>query len=238
MSKWFDKKKWSRALLLPNWYIELFKDIDTLFDLASEDKKNKESIKEAVYGFFENKLRDDKIALADTGKNLDSQRAKIDTIVIHHTSNQSGMSLERLNAMHLLRLYYPHYYNKAKKSDFKVTDPIFSNHFRNSKQVFYGYHWLVRMDGKVERLLNDNEIGWHAGDWDVNCRSIAICLDNDYEYGRPTKIVLESIVNLIKELYPWITRGNIVGHCEVNHKTICPGNEFLANWKKELLLLY
>ena len=25
---------------------------------------------------------------------------------------------------------------------------------------FYAYHWLVRMDGNAERLLNDNEIGW------------------------------------------------------------------------------
>ena len=89
-----------------------------------------------------------------------------------------------------------------------------------------------------KRLLNDDEIGWHAGNWDTNCRSIAICLDNDYSKSEPTDLVLKSMTNLIKRKYPQIKARNIVGHCEINPKTECPGGSFLKEWKPKLIQLF
>ena len=88
------------------------------------------------------------------------------------------------------------------------------------------------MDGTVERLLNDNEIGWHAGDWKVNCHSVAICLDNDFENAAPSNSVLSAVAKLIKTHYP---HTHILGHREINPQTTCPGNLFLPDWKKKLI---
>jgi N-acetyl-anhydromuramyl-L-alanine amidase AmpD len=92
----------------------------------------------------------------------------------------------------------------------------------------------------MERLLEDNEIGWQAGNWDINCRSVAICFDGDYENSKPSDIELKAAANIIKEYYPGVLKERIFGHCEINRKTTCPSNLFLSmdsrrGWKEELL---
>jgi len=195
-----------------------------------------EEIKEEIYWFFENHLEKGDIALGKAGPNWDKERKPIDTIIIHHTKNPSGITWQKLSAMQLIRVYATYYaspcYEKEKRIEGQA---IFSNRFRNGQQVFYAYHWLARMDGSVERLLNDNEIGWQAGNWEVNCRSIAICLDNNFESASPSDLVISSVAKLVKEKYPQIKLENIVGHREVNAKTTCPGSEFLTGWKLKLI---
>src|SRR5216684_6425187 len=108
-------------------------------------------------------------------------------IVIHHTSNPPGLSPDRLSAIGLVRLYGPYFANpKSERDRWLQGQPIFSGHMRQNKQVFWPYQWIVRREGRAQRLLYDSEIGWHAGDWDVNCRSVAIALDNDYEETMPS----------------------------------------------------
>jgi N-acetyl-anhydromuramyl-L-alanine amidase AmpD len=98
--------------------------------------------------------------------------------------------------------------------------------------VFWGYHWLMRKDGSFENLLPDNQIGWHAGNWDINKRSIGICLDNDYENKDPKDETLQKLADFIKDNYP---NKVTIGHCEARRGTICPGKNFLDGWKKNLL---
>jgi len=137
--------------------------------------------------------------------------------------------------MHLIRLYAMYYSNPVENEKYIKGQPIFSHHFRDGEQVFYAYHWLVRMNGEVERLLPDNETGWQAGNWEVNCRSVAICLDNDFENSRPSVNVIETIAKIIKENYNHVEKARIFGHREVSPKTTCPGNSFLSDWKQEIL---
>lgn len=138
--------------------------------------------------------------------------------------------------MQLVCLYATYYASPYYEREKHIKgQAIFSNHFKSGHQVFYVYQWLVRMDGKTERLLNDNEIGWQAGNWEVNCRSVAICLDNDFENSAPSDLVLSSVAELIKEKYSQVSFEKIIGHREVNPKTICPGNEFLTGWKWKLI---
>ena len=113
-------------------------------------------------------------------KDFDGDRKDIDTVIIHHTHNKPGITKERLSVMELLRLYAPYFSNPTYEFDKVIKDkPIYSGHFRDNKQVFYPYHWIIRTDGRVERLLLDKEIGWHCGNWDINCRSVAIVFDNE-----------------------------------------------------------
>jgi N-acetyl-anhydromuramyl-L-alanine amidase AmpD len=119
-------------------------------------------------------------------------------------------------------------------------EPIGSGHLRNGKQVFWPYHWIVRKDGRAERLLYDSEIGWHAGNWDINCRSVAIVLDNDYEESLPSRTELFAVASIVTRHYPGVSIGRVLGHQEVNPRTACPSKLFLdaagrKGWKSELL---
>ena len=236
MTKYFDEQKWNEVLKYDDWYLRLADDYKKLMKQAEESSKEiSDKIKEEIYQFFENRLAKKEIALGNNGPNWDAERKSIDTIVIHHTKNQPGITWQRLSAMHLIRLYAMHYSNPTENEKDIKGQPIFSHHFSNGEQVFYAYHWLVRMNGEVERLLPDTETGWQAGNWEVNCRSVAICLDNDFENSRPPAEVIATIVKIIKENYNHVEKARIFGHREVNQKTTCPGNLFLSGWKQEVL---
>ena len=236
-NKFFDEKEWEKAIKKPDWYFFIVKEYQRLKklreEISAEDNKN---IKKAIYNFFELHLFAEDIILGNIGKNFDKERKPIDTIVIHHTHNPSGMSPERLSAITLVRLYATFYANPYLEDDKEIKGkPIYSGHFRNGKQVFYPYHWIIRTGGKIERLLSDKEIGWHAGNWDINCRSVAIVLDNNYENSAPSDEELSSIIKIIKNNYDFVPKERIFGHREINSKTTCPGNLFIGEWKEKLL---
>lgn len=169
----------------------------------------------------------------------DEDRQSISQVVIHHSSRENGISLASLNALHLLNLYVPVYQNIRNP----VLDsagrhqPIYSEHFNElGEQVFYGYHWKVDQDGNATRLLNDEAIGWHAGNWEINKRSVGICIDDDLEHKSPTDASIESVAQILKDHYQQleITGSTVIGHNEAS-KTACPGDEFLGGWKNRLL---
>jgi hypothetical protein len=234
---------WEELIKKPTWYLELVPEFKKWQSLHDKDEDLYEKTKEEVYDFFEKHLIKYDIALAENGEDFDKDRKEIDTAIIHHTSNPSGMTKNRLSAIELVRLYAPYYFKPYTKGEDSLRgQPIWSNHLRNGKLVFWPYHWLIREDGSSERLLLDNEIGWHAGNWDVNTRSVGICLDGDYENGRPSDLMLNSLAKLIKENYPKILKEKVLGHSEVNEKTVCPSKIFLSTegkkgWKEDLLKL-
>lgn len=228
---------WTEALAKPDWYSYIAEDVKRLEEQAKvaspEVRKN---IKEEMYTTIEKAVAHKTLTMATSGSNLDVERAPIDTVVIHHTKNKPGMTLNRLNAMQLLRIYGMYYANPTdpREKAFKGR-PIWSGHFYHDKQVFWGYHWLVRNDGTAEHLLKDSYVGWHAGNWDVNCRSIGICIDDDLSSKEPTDLALKAIAVIIKSHYPHILADNVVGHRDVCLNTVCPGELFECGWRPTLL---
>lgn len=176
--------------------------------------------------------------------NFDEDRLPIDRIVIHHTAQEGGFTLPGLNALEFLRLYVPRF----QKDDMDVRypngtgKPIYSGHFdENGQQVFYPYHWLVNgQTGAQQRLLSDNLIGWHAGNWNMNCRSVAIAIDDDLTDHDPTPAALESAAAILAEHYRGVglSLETVIGHCAVTN-TSCPGNTFDpedgSGWHQALL---
>ncbi len=236
--------KWGELLGNPDWYSAVVSDIEDIrkeYNDKGEAEQN--GVKNGIYDFFERHIRANDIALDEYPPDADAERKPIDTIVIHHTSNPPGMSRERLSAIELVRLYAPEFAAPKRAEDAGMKGrPIYSGHFREGRQVFWPYHWFVRGDGTVERLLEDDEIGWQAGSWDVNCRSAAICFDGNFENARPLDVELAAAARIIKEHYPQVAHERILGHREVNPKTTCPSNLFLSSahhrgWKNDLLLL-
>ncbi|HEY4518339.1 MAG TPA: peptidoglycan recognition family protein [Candidatus Paceibacterota bacterium] len=235
MAKYFDEQKWANVLTRQDWSLLLAEDFKLLTEKAkTSDEKTSKEIGEEVYGFIESGLASNKIFLGSEGLNWDEERKPIDTVVVHHTSNPASITPQKLSAMQLIRLYASYYASPNYRERDITGQAIYSNHFKEGRQVFYAYHWLVHMDGKTERLLNDGEIGWQAGNWDINRRSVAICLDNDFENSSPANHVLSAVAGIIKSHYPQVPAMNIKGHREINPRTICPGNDFLNIWKTKL----
>lgn len=221
----FDEKHWREIITRPNWYIEYIQ----LAERAKKElgKEKLDELNKQIRHFFEKALLQGKVNLAAEGPNFDAERQTVDTVVIHHTSAKPGYRLSYLNAVHLLNIYAP-----AFAGPEYLEQPIWSGHFSAGKQVFWGYHWLMRMDGTFEKLLNDGQIGWHAGNWPINKRSVGICLDNDYEHQDPNDELLQKLAAHIRKHYP---RVKIIGHREARQGTICPGGNFMEVWKPKLL---
>ena len=230
MAEYFDEDRWRQAIKEPDWYFKLYPELKEL--QGREEKKE-------VRRFFAGALQAGEVALAESGPDLDAQRKPIDMIIIHHTSAEPGYQLPYMNAVQMLNVYVPYFNDPTDDRERSLKGkPLWSNHVRDGRPVFYLYHWLMRMDGSFERLLEDDELGWHAANWDINCRSVAICLDNDYESEDPSEEVLQKLAKFINEHYPSVSGDRIMGHKEVsNHKTACPGGNFVDGWKQDLLRL-
>lgn len=232
----FDLSFINKAAPHQDWYLRIRPKAKRLSKQVENDPERKAQLKKAVRLEFERLLASDELFLGGKESSLDQERKPIDTIIIHHTSTDPGITLNRINATHLLNIYIPYFQNPTLEEEkWLKGSPITSNHLVDGKPVFYAYHWLVRMDGSIKRLLPDSALAWHAGNWDINCRSVAICLDNDYEDQDPSPETLDTLAKLIKENYPGIKLESIKGHGEVkkNGETICPGSNF-ENWKQEL----
>jgi hypothetical protein len=225
----FDEKLWSEIIKRPDWPVE-FHDFAKRARLKTmSEQKPQEKLNKQVRRFFEKALNNHQVCLSSGGQDFDKQRLPVDTIVIHHTSAKPRYRLDFLNAVQLLNIYAPVYATEYKG------ELVWSGHFHGGRQVFWGYHWLMRMDGSFERLLDDKNIGWHAGNWNVNRRSIGICLDNDYEDRNPRPAVLKDLARFIRRNYPGIKPKGVIGHSQARAGTICPGNNFIKLWKPKLL---
>lgn len=189
----------------------------------------------------------DKWERRDGSRDWDSSEGrKIKKAVIHHSATDPGITWQTLSDLQKASLYGPRYRSSDPDPYVKGDEPE-SGHWRLVDnewiQVFYAYQWLIRPDGKPERLLRDDEIGWQAGDWPTNCEAVAICLTGDYSQGRPSEAALNTCAQLLANYVKKFPAMNaeleksIVGHREVNKKTVCPGNEFLGSggWKEVLI---
>jgi hypothetical protein len=236
MGHYVDESRWLATVQRSDWYLHLRDEYEDLLALARRsDRTTAKHIADEVYSFFERGLAERHIVVGATESDWDAERHPLDTAVIHHTQLPPGITWQRLDAIHLTRVYARYYADPVVEEAWIHGLPITSGHLRGGREVFYAYHWLVRTDGTLERLLDDRETGWHAGDWGINCRSIGICIDDDLSERPPAHVVIEAIANLLRDHYPGVTAQGICGHREINPTTTCPGNRFLPEWKTTLL---
>lgn len=154
-----------------------------------------------------------------------------DTIVIHHTALPPGITWQELSKLQREQVYAKRF-GSTDPDPYVLGLPAYSGHFRlvdgKLVQVFYAYHWLVREDGTVERLLADTDVGWHAGNWDWNLRSLGICFDGDYSKTPPSDAAMHACGVLIAEYADLFPLRYLKGHNEVRKEpTECPGSWFL-----------
>lgn len=232
--KYINPNKYIDIFSRPDWYLEMQTVLEEYFYDYDGNKENKpqewlDTRSEYVEMICE-LLETNQIRLANFGDNLDNDRLPIDTIVIHHSSTPPDISIEVINALGLIRLYGP-FYSKSKSEQFG--QPIWSNHRYKNRQTFIAYHYIIKQDGTFEHILKDSEIGWHCGNWNYNCRSIAICFLDDLKKDPPTSKALQTAKKIIRK-YP---HCKILGHREIKLSTLCPGSLFLGKegWRNKLL---
>lgn len=233
----FEHARWEGAFRRPDWYSLLERELrEMIFPLVHDDPALK-AWRHQVYQLAGEMLTREQIPLASDGPDLDRERRLPDTLVLHHTEGEPDLSLERLNAIGLLRQYGLQYLENNVLGRAVRGEPVWSGHFRQGRMVFFAYHWLVRPDGTCERLLSDRAIGWHAGNWNINTRSIGIALSGNYEHATPPAGQIAAAARLISMHYPSIAHKRVLGHCEVLASLTCPGDRFLNGWKAQLLRL-
>ncbi|OGH06134.1 MAG: hypothetical protein A2W22_04510 [Candidatus Levybacteria bacterium RBG_16_35_11] len=228
-------EEFKKALKYPDWYIRLENQLKEDFFPVVHDDPILKARRHELYGTIEEMLILDQIPLAKEGPNFDKDRKPIDTIVIHHTEEDPDITLERLSAIGLVRQYALWYLKNDVFGHKLRGKPIWSGHFKDGKMVFFAYTWLVRANGRVEKLLLDKYVGRQSANQEINTRSVGIALSGNYEHSTPPHVQIEATANLIKTKYPKIVPSRILGHLEVKKDRTCPGDKFLGGWKNDLL---
>lgn len=99
-----------------------------------------------------------------------------------------------------------------------------------------GYHYVVRLDGTVEKGRNENEIGAHVKGYNAN--SIGVCyvggVASDSKTPKDTrtpaqKSALKKLLHTLKQRYP---NARIVGHRDLSHDLNHDGKIEPSEWVK------
>lgn len=95
------------------------------------------------------------------------------------------------------------------------------------------YNYFIKKDGTIFKGRDDNAIGSHCTNY--NCKSLAICLEGDFNKEYVNKDQYKSLVSLIRYLAKKYSLYGIYGHSEVD-STNCPGINFpLEDVKREFI---
>ena len=134
-------------------------------------------------------------------------------IVVHHTAGSQSSDAERIIPA-ISRLH-------SRKFN---TMPA-------SLGLMVAYHYLIMSDGAIHQTRDEEDIGYHAGDWEVNKTSIGICLTGNFEKHKPTRQQIQSLDRLVRRIQ---SERNIVkvvphSHCKA---TLCCGRHLEAALRK------
>jgi hypothetical protein len=167
----------------------------------------------------------------------DAERKPFDLIVIHHSATAPNITAESISASIKERLYIPRYRSEDRDPYVRGL-PVHSGHVINGKETFIPYHHLVYPDGKITTELRAlqgrgnvtwyvDQVGWHAGNWDVNCRSIAICLTGDFTGEEPPEKQVKATLKLIDYYRTYNGKLDVKPHGHFKN-TACPGKAWDA----------
>jgi N-acetyl-anhydromuramyl-L-alanine amidase AmpD len=90
------------------------------------------------------------------------------------------------------------------------------------------YHYSIDNTGEVAQCLPETEVAYHCGNLTINKKSIAIKLDGNFEFQKPTAAQIKSLKALLVYLtterpdLPKIIRSSVKGHFQIK-PTACPG---------------
>ena len=104
-----------------------------------------------------------------------------------------------------------------------ILDPQAHPYFDEIKELKVSSHLFIERDGSITQFVPFDKKAWHAGVSNFkgreNCNEFSIGIElegtDELEY---TQEQYDTLVEVSRELmvsYPLITKGNIVGHCDI-----------------------
>lgn len=144
-------------------------------------------------------------------------------VVIHHSASAQTTTAEQVSSWHKIR-------NWGDENN-----PMYAP---KSTLGWYGqYHFFIEGNGKITQFREMSEIGWHAGNWDVNKDSIAICFAGNFNNDELTsaqKKSLQIIWSRIQTDYPELSLKDFRLHRDFK-STECPGSNITFKLLEEIL---
>lgn len=71
--------------------------------------------------------------------------------------------------------------------------------FKARNGEYGGYHWEISAKGELHKFRDDDEIGAHCKEKEMNFKSIGICLDVNGDIEEPTKEQKQALLTFISE---------------------------------------
>ena len=173
----------------------------------------------------------------------DQERKPFDLVIIHHSDGPANVTIAEINAGCKEVLYVKRYNSGDTDPYVKGLSPH-SGHMVNGAESFLPYHYIVYPDGKVvyglKSLVMKNgvwyvdQVGWHVGNWDANCRSVSILLMGDYDNGTPPAQQLATTKEIVSSLKHFNRNLKIAPHYAYNSQSNCPGFNF-QQWQYKII---
>lgn len=138
---------------------------------------------------------------------------KIEKIVIHHSVTPRDLPLEQqINS-----------FDKTHKDRLHPKPNKYGYHI--------AYHYVIAGDGSYKKTRGFDEIGYHAGNWDMNKKSIGICVCGNFDEENPSKEQISALNKILKELVDnyKLKETDIIFHKDVVSYKTCPGLNFLRD---------
>lgn len=175
----------------------------------------------------------------------DTERRPLKRLIIHHSVTTADASPEEIEG-YTRRLYTGRYSLDAQAAGgndpYVKGLPIHSAHVVDGKERFISYHHLVYPDGRVttelQPVINIKDewwvdmVGWHVGQWTINCESLGICLVGNYTASDPPEKATAALACLIA-YYKTLSPSLVVEPHKQYRATECPGNTW-DSWRKKL----
>jgi N-acetyl-anhydromuramyl-L-alanine amidase AmpD len=105
---------------------------------------------------------------------------------------------------------------------------------KSSLNSYAQYHYIIEGNGAIRQPRKHDEVGWHAGNWNV--KSLGICLCGDFDMEKPNREQIFALRDVLRKLTKeyGIPKENILGHRDTA-RTACPGRNININTVRELV---
>ena len=139
---------------------------------------------------------------------------KITNIVIHHSVTPRDLQLEQ------------------QISSFDRTHKARLHPVANKYGLHIAYHYVISGDGNYKKTRGLDEIGYHAGNWAVNKKSIGICLCGNFDIEKPSEEQIATLNKILIELCESykLKEKDIIFHRDVVSYKTCPGLNFTRDY--------
>jgi hypothetical protein len=171
----------------------------------------------------------------------DAEAGPLTHLIVHHTVGI--YTPDTLSRLHKATLYgdgtadYSVYRDENYKTPYVVGLPMHSAHVMGGRETFAGYHIQIEGDGGMTGILNPHRrvedqlrvcmIGWHAGNWAINCHSVAVALAGNFQFAPPPDAMLAALDGIVEYYLGLVPKLIVAPHRAVSKKrTECPGMWF------------